>query len=376
MMDIEAKYSEFYRQPLEQIWPEEDLEKLGRCPVCGCRERVLAYEGLRDKTFFCAPGTWTSWRCGSCAVVYLDPRPTVASIGRAYGTYYTHQAESKSFFGKLLYAIQLGIRHSYLNKEFGYRLKGALPFGWIAYRLMPSQVSVTRNTVRDLPSPKHEGSRLLDVGAGNGEFLNVAGLLGYEAEGLEIDPAAYETARQRGLRIHLGTMPGSGLLAEHYDQITFAHVLEHFHDPYAALAEAFALLRPGGRIWIQIPNIAAQSLVRFGANSRLLEPPRHLVMFDSQSLRQIMERVGFQDVELLNMPNAKFYYDMLAQSWMIEQGLDPVAIPHSLIPPDIKSEAQAMYRRAAGEGDRAEIITMTGVKRLPANVRQQHHELV
>ena len=79
-----------HRAPPPGDWPTEDLEDLGLCPVCGESERSLLYDNLRDKIFFSSPGVWKMWRCRGCGFGYLDPRPSVESIGRAYAHYYTH----------------------------------------------------------------------------------------------------------------------------------------------------------------------------------------------------------------------------------------------------------------------------------------------
>ena len=72
-------------------WPESGLEKILKCPVCGGHERSALYNDLVDNIFYTAPGKWSSWRCLKCRCSYLDPRPSRASIHRAYGKYYTHK---------------------------------------------------------------------------------------------------------------------------------------------------------------------------------------------------------------------------------------------------------------------------------------------
>jgi SAM-dependent methyltransferase len=353
-----------YHKPKGTEWPTGDLEYLGVCPVCGTAERTLAFQGLQDKIFFCAPGKWTSWHCSSCNVVYLDPRPTTGSIHAAYESYYTHRPSNLSILQKLLHWVQIGIRHSYMNKWLGYRLKTALPFGWLAYVLNPTQISVTHNTIRDLPPPAPGRNRLLDIGCGDGEFLFVARELGYDVLGVEIDPVARKIASEKGLDVHPSPIPGSSLPTDHFNQITLSHVAEHFHDPVSALREVFSLLHPGGRVWIQVPNSSAFSIERFGINSRLLEPPRHLVMFSSDSLKKILENIGFKAVTLLGSPSFRDHGFVYGQSWMIEQGLDPYANPESIVPKDIQIAADAAYDAPEGKTRRSEIITITAVKLL------------
>jgi 2-polyprenyl-3-methyl-5-hydroxy-6-metoxy-1,4-benzoquinol methylase len=352
-----------FRLPPEGDWPAADLEFLNRCPVCGSADRAVAYEGLRDKVFFCAPGVWTMWRCGGCDVGYLDPRPTVESIGRAYETYYTHDKTPPGVVpdGGLLNRLRRIVAHSYLNKRFGYRLRPALPLAWLALAMRPARALSTAHYYRHLPAPRAGDDFLLDVGCGNGVFLQTArDDLGYEVEGLEIDPRARDVATRRGLKIHSGLMPGSGLTPARYYQVTLSHVLEHMHDPVAALQEVFGLLKAGGRVWIAVPNIAAASLSRFGNNSRLLEPPRHLVMFDEGSLAKLLERVGFSDIRLIrNAGGDDFVFD---QSWKIENGLDPGATPDSVVPADERGSVMSNTIAAAGDVSSASVIVMTGSK--------------
>jgi SAM-dependent methyltransferase len=337
MTDAATLPGAIYRAPPEGDWETVDLEFLNKCPVCGNEDRAIAYEGLRDKIFFCAPGVWTMWRCAGCNVGYLDPRPTRGSIGRAYASYFTHAGSALPTPSKapgLLNRLRRIPPNSYLNKFFGYRLRPSLPAAWLLLAMQPRRALTTANFYRRLPAPRKAGDRLLDIGCGSGDFLQTArDDLGYQVEGLEIDPAALAVARGRGLLVHPGRIPGSGLSPEAYYQITLSHVVEHLHDPVAALHEVFYLLKPGGRVWITVPNLAAASLKRFGANSRLLEPPRHLVMFDPDSLRALLERTGYIDIDLVSEPND--HASVINQSRMIELGIDPHSMDDNVWPTEI-----------------------------------------
>lgn len=352
------------RLPMAGDWPQDGLEWLGACPVCGTQERNVIYANLHDKIFFAAPGAWTMWQCASRHVGYLDPRPSRASMHAAYSSYYTHSAGTPPRLARILFQIQIGIRHSYLNKRFGYKLKDALPLGWVVYMIKPAQAIVTNNTVRHLPAPQWGRNRLLDIGCGDGQLLTVARDIGYDVTGLEIDAVARAVARKRGHRLYEGALPGAKLEQKDFDHITLNHVLEHFHDPVAALREVYGLLRQGGRVWLQIPNFSALSLKRFKENSRLLEPPRHLVMFDLASLTSLLQQTGFVNVEFKAPPKIRHHNFMFGQSWMIEQGLAPYETSENVVPAEILTEARAAFNAEGGAREYGEIITMTAEKPL------------
>ena len=90
----------------EDSWPDNELELLKYCPVCGSRERELLHTGLRDRVFGVAPGDWTLHRCLECQSAYLDPRPTLATIGQAYTNYYTHQTNDHPIVRRIAAANQ------------------------------------------------------------------------------------------------------------------------------------------------------------------------------------------------------------------------------------------------------------------------------
>ena len=85
--------------------------------------------------------------------------------------------------------------------------------------------------------------------------------------------------------------------------ITLSHVIEHVHDPMKVLESCLKLLKPGGKIWIETPNIHSLGHDRFQKNWRGLETPRHLVLFNKVSLREAVLNAGFREVNNLNTPS-------------------------------------------------------------------------
>ena len=286
--------------PLPQEWPDYGLEHLASCPVCGAAERSVVHLGLTDRIFFCAPGAWTLYRCAACRCGYLDPRPTAQAIGLAYTEYYTHAApeeevflSSSTFIGRRLSSL----RNGYLNARFPrLALAPSLRLGARLLALFPATRALAERDVRHLPAPA-AGARLLDLGCGSGAFVRRAISLGYAAEGLEFDALAVEAAVSKGLPVRVGALPATGLEADRYEVVTLSQVIEHLHEPQAALREVHRLLKPGGWFWLATPNLDAPGHAHFGPDWRGLEPPRHLVLFSAQALSLALQQAGFVDIE-------------------------------------------------------------------------------
>ncbi len=154
--------------PSSGEWPREELEPVPRCPLCGSRERTVLHDRLRDLLFARAPGLWTLCCCQACGAGYLDPRPDIASIGRAYGDYYTHDHTPTEATPTRRW--KLTFRNGYLNTNYGY--SGRPAFRMPSLLLSPRSRRKADRSIRHLPCPGSASPRLLDLGCGNGSFLS------------------------------------------------------------------------------------------------------------------------------------------------------------------------------------------------------------
>lgn len=293
------------RELSQEAWPETGLEHVHSCPACGARERQLQHDGLRDRMFGCAPGTWTSWRCGACSSAYLDPRPTRDSIALAYADYFTHEDRGS----ERPRGWRTALANGYLNARYGTSFAPAHAVGRFVVPLFPVRRARTDREVRHLRLAR--GSTVLDVGCGNGEFLAQAQRAGWRALGVDADPQAIASCRCAGFDAHAGTI--EAVEAAELDAITFGHVLEHLHDPRAALRRAHELLRPGGLLWIATPNVDAAGHRRFGGGWLGLDAPRHLVVFSRRALADAVAAAGFDVVDSPTASFTRWIYDQSAQ---------------------------------------------------------------
>lgn len=312
-------------------WPANELEHLGHCPVCGDGGRTLAHDRLADKLFHCSPDTWKLHACTACGTHYLDPRPTPASIARAYAHYLTHDAPPATTVTTAGASIGQRARHAmralandYRNARWGTRFEPRHAMGRYLVPWIPFLRGALVQQFRSLPAAM-PGARLLDVGCGNGAFMQLARAAGWSVQGMDFDAEAVAAARSVGLDVQQGGLelleaqgPGS------FDFVTLSHVLEHVHDPVAWLRALHRVVRPDGTLWLQTPNIASIGHARYGADWRGLEPPRHLTLWTLQTLRRVLHEVGFRSVQALKTPVVTAM-EVYANSEALRHGMDYAA---------------------------------------------------
>lgn len=346
-----------------EAWPADGLEHLGRCPVCSGASRAVLHENLQDRLFFCAPGTWVMWRCEDCRSAYLDPRPTPETIGLAYAAYYTHDAtppkalmeRPKRWWG--LTALRKRVCPAYRNMRYGYKLKPDL--GWLNFLtlFLPRQIKLSFvESIRHLPVPGPD-ARLLDIGCGNGNFLRFAVDLGYAATGLEIDPAAVQTARAHGFDVVEGKLPDSGLESGRFDHVTLSHVVEHLHDPQAGLREIHRLLKSSGRVWLQFPNIDALGHEIYGPAWLGLDSPRHLVLPSLEGMKTMLASAGF--VQIRRMKPADAVEGYFLHSDKIKSRMES---PAAQAAPVAAAERRKTLKRERRHPERHEQLTLVAYK--------------
>ena len=341
----------------EGDWPEDGLETLGACPVCESTQRTVLHDGLRDNVFFCAPGKWTMWRCEGCRSAYLDPRPTPETIHLAYTKYYTHEPLMAPEADEQLSVprkIRRSLANGYRNWRYGTEHRPASPLGIPVALALPPLRRLIDLPFRYLPHPAVTGGRrLLDVGFGSGDYLDYAASVGWEAFGCDPDSVAIENARARGLNVRHGGIEVWDDEEATFDAVTLSHVIEHVHNPSSVLAAVHRLLRPGGQLYVETPNIDALGHEKFGRSWRGLEPPRHLRLFNWRSLQLVLSRVGFVRTTQRINPNVIEPLGRLSAS--LDLNLDP----YSLEAQGIRGSDFWLRLASRCSRQRSEFITLT-----------------
>ena len=251
--------------------------KVPCCPVCR-HSGLLRYSNVID-FLFGTEGSWSISKCknNSCGILWLNPRPIPEDIYKAYRTYYTHDSAVKFSIIRLFKDLLLRII-----------IKLATFFMSLSHEKFELS-----SLYLDGVSP----GRLLEIGCGNGYYLDYMKKKGWTVDGLDSDPIAAAAALKKyGIPITIGSIEDSPYSDDTFDVIIMKHVIEHVYDPVLTINIAFRKLKIGGKLIIITPNAESYGLNKFGKYWRGLEPPRHIHIFTTRSLETIAKRSGFSKV--------------------------------------------------------------------------------
>jgi 2-polyprenyl-3-methyl-5-hydroxy-6-metoxy-1,4-benzoquinol methylase len=136
---------------------------------------------------------------------------------------------------------------------------------------------------------------ILDVGCGGALFGRLLADRGYKVFGLDISHQAAKVAwGQNGIPVVTGIFSDAPFARNSFAAITMFHVLEHLYDPSAYIQAAWRLLKPGGRLVVQVPNAASWQFLLFGEHWNGLDIPRHLINFRASDIQSLLEQNDFR----------------------------------------------------------------------------------
>ena len=169
-----------------------------------------------------------------------------------------------------------------------------------------------------------EDGLVLDVGCGGGLFLQMLRERGAKrVTGLDFSlDAAKVATRRAGVPVTCGSLSQAPFAPESCAMITMFHVLEHLYDPRAYLETARELLKPNGRLVVQVPNAACWQFLLLGDRWNGIDVPRHLIDFRQSDLDSLLEHSGF---EVLRHKHFSLRDNPAGMASSLAPSLDPMA---------------------------------------------------
>ena len=148
------------------------------------------------------------------------------------------------------------------------------------------------------------GATVLDIGCGPGVVAKALAARGCKVWGVALDPRRANSARNYCVEVRESDVEAVNLSAAFpgiaFDAVLFLDVLEHLRDPEAALAQAAAVLAPGGSVLLSIPNVTHGALRlellsgKFRYRASGLLDRGHLRFFDAAGVDELIRQSGFR----------------------------------------------------------------------------------
>lgn len=261
------------------------MEKLTQCPIC-VTEGTLRNEVATIRDHSLTGETFSLSVCAQCGVLLTNPRPSAGEIGRYYDfrDYISHSDDATGIINRL---YQLARR-------------------WTTSRKI--------SLINSNKTGGQQAYSLLDYGCGTGYFLNEAKKQGWNVSGVEVNQTAREAAQARvgnAISESLSLVPGSPL----FEAITLWHVLEHVHELDDTVNGLIKRLKPGGTMYIAVPNPNSADAQWYTEAWAAFDVPRHLYHFPPSAIQALMDRHKMRIVKQIAQPLDAFYIGLLSEKY-------------------------------------------------------------
>jgi len=153
--------------------------------------------------------------------------------------------------------------------------------------------------LKEINKIANKQGKLIDIGCSIGLFLNSATSFGFEPYGYDINKINLNKAKQF---FAINTLLDNYLEDKKYknlfDVATMWDVLEHLKDPVEYLSKLISIVKPGGLLVVQCPNMESYEFFKFGNKWNWLTPGDHLQFFTTTTLARVVAAAGFIPIKV------------------------------------------------------------------------------
>ncbi|HJS01435.1 MAG TPA: class I SAM-dependent methyltransferase [Flavobacterium sp.] len=214
-------------------------------------------------------------------MLITHPQPSLENLGKYYESedYISHTDNKRSLFEKAYHFVK------------GIALKNKLGL---------------------INSQQIAKGRILDIGAGTGDFLTVAKNDGWQTLGIEPSDRAKGIAINKGISFVENTKT---LENQSFDVITMWHVLEHVPDLDFQIKELKRLLKPEGTLIIAVPNFKSFDAKYYQSYWAAFDVPIHFWHFSKKAIQLLFQKQNMKLEKVLPMKFDSFYVSLLSEKY-------------------------------------------------------------
>ncbi len=216
-----------------------------------------------------------------CQILKTHPQPTLDKLGSYYEfeDYISHTDGKRTLFEKMYHFIKR---------------------------------KAIRDKVKLINSYQPVKGRILDIGAGTGDFLLECKNQNWDILGIEPNDKAKGIALGKGIKFG-DTI--EKLESNSFDVITMWHVLEHVPDVEHQVAELKRLLKPSGTIIIAVPNFKSYDANHYKEFWAAYDVPRHLWHFSKTAIEKLFDKQNMNLEDVKPMWFDSFYVSLLSEKY-------------------------------------------------------------
>ena len=240
-------------------YAEQPTIRVTACNLCGGSTFVTLTH--RDRYHFPAQAS----ACRRCGLVFLNPVMTAEAYGRFYAG--TYRPLVSAFHGRLIDATTIQDEQREYTAE---RVAFVEPF-----------LSHIRS------------GTLLDIGGSTGVVAHgFATRFGLKATVIDPSPLEAAQAQRLGIETITGLVESTDLGARQFDVVIICQTVDHLLDIDGTLRRVHGLLRPGGRLFIDIVDLRAAYLRNWSVEDAIkIDHPYYLT---EETMSAYLARCGFR----------------------------------------------------------------------------------
>ena len=252
-------------------------ERLTECPVCN---NQAFSDWLVCKDYLVSNAEFQIQNCTKCGFKATNPRPDAAEIGQYYQSdqYISHSDTKQGLVSQLYHTVR--------------------------------KITVQQK-VKLINQLQPQKGSLLDIGCGQGYFLEASKSAGWRVEGVEPDSYARAQASERN---HIKVVSSISDLADNTSVAVTSmwHVLEHVHTLQSTLSWIRDHTQPKGYLIVAVPNYQSWDANYYKQYWAAFDVPRHLYHFGPDQMKGLLKRNGFTVKEQRPMLFDAFYVNLLS----------------------------------------------------------------